>query len=405
MPVANRNLFGRLAGTAFAMRGWASTLALTASLLLSGCSVLPGMSFKGSTPSDDQWVGISNRYHVEAITPELLSAQAEARQHSHLGRANFVLQRQIETYQYKVGPQDVLSIVLWGDPTKTAVFTPMSAPGAAQNSTPAAAGFKVNTDGTIYFPYVGKVPVAGKTTEEIRALLARRMRPYVQDPQITVDVAQFASQQFQIAGVVAKPGLYPITDKPLTVSQAISAAGGVVHQGQAIAATANIIARPLGDLSRVLYVHDHKVALLNLHDLQQYGDETQDRLVYPDDVIQVPDNSFEQIHVIGEVKTPGNYSLNNDSLSLSQALGDAGSIDVETADTARIFIFRGAYQEPHIYWLDASSPDAMLLANDFKLEPQDVVYVASAGLADWNRIISQILPTVQTLYFTKALVK
>ena len=47
----------------------------------------------------------------------------------------------------------------------------------------------------------------------------------------------------------------------------------------------------------------------------------------------------------------------------------------------------------------------MLLATDFELEPQDVVYVATAGISSWNRIVSQILPTVQTLYETKVLIR
>ena len=45
----------------------------------------------------------------------------------------------------------------------------------------------------------------------------------------------------------------------------------------------------------------------------------------------------------------------------------------------------------------------MLLANGFQLKPQDVVYVATAGLVSWDRVINQILPTVQTVYFSKVM--
>jgi polysaccharide biosynthesis/export protein len=126
--------------------------------------------------------------------------------------------------------------------------------------------------------------------------------------------------------------------------------------------------------------------------------------VSPGDIIQVPDNSIEQVHLIGEVLHPGNYPFDNGQLNLAQLLGDAGGLSLETADAARVFVFRGAYEKPQIYWLDARSPDSMLLANGFELQPQDVVYVATAGLVTWDRIITQILPTVQTLYETKVLV-
>ncbi len=381
---------------------------LVASFALGGCSshysgLFPGMGFDGALPSHEAWAGEAGKYGIVAITPDLLLTQTRARQAVAVGRANTALTEEVARYQYKVQPRDVLAIAVWGDPTKTMIFTPMAAPGSMITSNPAASGFKVNTDGTIYFPYAGSVAAATKTTEEIRTDLVRRMTPYIRNPQITVDVAQFNSQKYQVAGVVEKPGLYPITDTPLTVSEAIAAAGGVPPDTQSASSNGNRIAHPLGDLSRVLLVHGHNVTRLDLRALEENGDRSQDRLVAPGDVIRVPDESFEQIHVIGEVHTPGNYALNGNRLNLSDVLGDAGGVDLTTADATRIFIFRGAYQQPQIFWLDASSPDAMLLANGFQLKAQDVVYVATAGLVSWDRVINQILPTVQTVYFTKVM--
>ena len=381
---------------------------LFASVTLGGCSahypgLFPGMGFDGELPSHEAWAGHAEKYGVVPITPALLLAQTQALKAVAIGRANGALAEQIARYRYRVRPRDVLSIAVWGDPTKTMIFTPMAAPGSTVASSPAASGFRVNGDGTIYFPYAGSIAVEGKTAEDIRADLVRRMTPYIRNPQITVDVAQFNSQKYQVAGVVAKPGLYPITNTPITVSEAIAAAGGVPPEMQNAPASGNRIARPLGDLSRVLLVHDHQVTRLNLRALEENGDRSQDRLVEPGDVIRVPDESFEQVHVIGEVRNPGNYALNGNRLNLSDVLGDAGGMDLATADATRIFVFRGAYQQPQIFWLDASSPDAMLLANGFQLKPQDVVYVATAGLVSWDRVINQILPTVQTVYFSKVM--
>ncbi len=378
--------------------------ALLASGLLTGCSsVFPGMSFDGSVPSRNLWEGSpAAKYQVIPISPQLLYREALTNRAHNVGKSNPVLEREIQAYRYMIEPRDVLSIVIWGAPNANSVFTPMGAPGVAVNNIPAASGFRVNGDGMIYFPYVGNVEVAGKTTDQIRASLTERLKPYIQNPQVTVDVSEFNSEHFQLAGVVAKSGLYPITNIPLTVSQAIAAAGGVLPQVTTSSST-NLIARPLGDLSHVIYVHNRMSEVLNLRALEQYGDASQDRLVKPGDTIVVPDNSFEQVHLIGEVRNPGNYPLNNSELNLAQLLGDAGGLDPTTANAERIFVFRGAYQKPEIFWIDASSPDAMLLANGFALEPQDVVYVATAGLASWDRVINQILPTVQTVYFAKVL--
>ncbi len=375
-------------------------------LLIGGCS-LPGMSFSGP-PKSSQGKNLEG-YGIQKITPTLLRTQAEKRSTAKVGQSNPALKQAIEQYKYRVKPRDVLAITIWGDPTKTAAFTPNSLGGgssgsAGQSGTASASGsitgFKVSPDGDIYFPYVGSVHVAGKTLKQVRAQVAKQLKPYINNPQVTVAVAGFNSQQYSISGAIVNPGLYPITDNPRTVAQAISAAGGVLQQTSTVSA---LTAKPLGDLSRVIYIHDGKTRTLNLRALHRLGDASQNRLVRPGDVIQVPDISFSQIHVIGEVLHPGNYSLDSGHLTLSQALGDAGGINLTTANPARIFVFRGAYRKPRIFWLDARSPAAMLLANDFELKPQDVVFIATAGVSSWNRIITQILPTVQLLYQTKVL--
>ena len=110
------------------------------------------------------------------------------------------------------------------------------------------------------------------------------------------------------------------------------------------------------------------------------------------------------MHVLGEVREPGAIAMSRGRLNLAEAITRSGGFDQAAADLERIFVFRGTYEQPNVYWLDARSPDAMLLAAQFPMQPQDVVFVASSGLARWNRIITQILPTVQTLWQTQSFI-
>lgn len=381
-------------------------------LMLAGCS-LPGMSFHGSHKAAKRE---QQGYTVQPITPTLLRAQAEKSAKSDIGEPNPRLKQAIANYSYKIQPQDVVGVTVWGHPE----FSPGGAPtsdavssnannsaitATSGSSSPGQSGFTVQSDGTIFFPYVGKIKVAGLTTDEVRAKLSAALKSYVVDPQIDVNVIGFHGQTYQLAGAVVKPGLYPITNVPVTVSQAIQAAGGILQTVPNVTVGSKASAMALADLAHVVYIHDGKRTVLNMQAFFQYGDQSQDRLVHPGDIIQVPDNSFDQVHLIGEVKDPGNYPLDNGQLNLAQALSDAGGLDLNTANPSRIFVFRGAYEKPQVFWLDAKSPEAMLLATQFVLKPQDVVFVATAGISTWNRIISQILPTVQTLYETKVLVK
>jgi len=384
---------------------------LSIGTVTAGCS-LPGMSFHGR--HQKQTKGQAGKYEVQPITPALLEKQAQARQDTRVGEPNPRLSQAINDYGYHVEPQDVIGVTVWGHPEFSPGGSPsMNLPSAGNapissdgnDQSPGQAGFTVQPDGTIYFPYVGQIQVAGLSTDQIRTKLSKALSKYVVDPQINVTVIGFHSQSYQLAGAVVKPGLYPVTNVPITVSQAIQKAGGILQTVPNVTVASKASATALADLAHVLYIHNGKRTVLNLRDFFEYGDKSQDRLMHAGDVIQVPDNSFDQIHLIGEVKEPGNYPLDNGQLNLAQALGAAGGLDLTTANASRIFVFRGAYSKPKIFWLDAHSPASMLLATQFTLKPQDVVFVATAGISTWNRIISQILPTVQTLYETKVLTK
>jgi len=84
-------------------------------------------------------------------------------------------------------------------------------------------------------------------------------------------------------------------------------------------------------------------------------------------------------------------------MTLTEALSDGGGFNQETSDAARIFVFRGGLGKPAIFHLNAKSPDALLLADRFPLQPHDVIFVDRAEGIRWNQIINQIQPTATLL--------
>jgi polysaccharide export outer membrane protein len=84
-------------------------------------------------------------------------------------------------------------------------------------------------------------------------------------------------------------------------------------------------------------------------------------------------------------------------MSLAEALGDAAGLD-PVSSSGGVYVFRGRYEAPQVYRLDASTADALLLAVQFQLEPHDVVFVSPYRLASWNRVVTQLMPTVQGLW-------
>jgi polysaccharide export outer membrane protein len=83
--------------------------------------------------------------------------------------------------------------------------------------------------------------------------------------------------------------------------------------------------------------------------------------------------------------------------SLAEALGDVGGINPLTANAGQIYVIRGNGTKPQIFHLNASTPDAMVMADQFNLRRRDVVFVDSVPVVRWSRIVSNILPTADFL--------
>lgn len=119
--------------------------------------------------------------------------------------------------------------------------------------------------------------------------------------------------------------------------------------------------------------------------------------------VRVADFRGRKIYVVGEVKKPGLVPLNDQILTIADALALTGGIDQNYGDPKHIYVIRGTVANPVIYWLNAKTPDKLLLAENFNLHPKDVLYVSSAPATRWNRMLNQLLPTLQTVWYTKAI--
>jgi polysaccharide export outer membrane protein len=237
----------------------------------------------------------------------------------------------------------------------------------------------------MYYPYVGVVQVAGKTVSEVRKLLIERLTRVITNPQLDVRVAAFRGNRAHVTGEVARPTAVPLTDVPLRVQDLIAAAGGFT---------------PDADYSNVTLSREGRVYRLNLQTLYENGDLTQNWLIRNGDVVNVADRLRNKVFVLGEVRQPQSRLMNKGRLTLAEVLNETGGFEPSIANVSQIFVLRGDYQAPSIFRLDASSPDALLLATQFQLRPRDVVFVSTYRLAQWNRVIAQILPTVNALWTT-----
>ncbi len=371
-------------------------------LLMSSCTLVPGMHMKnrGLSPALNSQGQIVTPKVIE-ITPQLIQQeQWAAQQTSQFSAVNYQapigFSANASGYEYKVGPQDVLNIIVWDHPN-------LSNPTNSQMGSDKDAGITVDSDGNIYYPYVGLVHVGGLDTDQIRDLLTQKLSVYLKQPQLNVSVLEFNSQKIDITGAVGKPTVIPITNVPMTVLNAVTLAGGPLRCGSSTKLSeASGSGGLCADIRNVQVTHEGVTTQVNLDSLRASNGTSTDWLLYDGDTVFVPNNNFYRIFILGAVNNPGPYNMIDNTMSLKEALGDAGGVS-DISDPTYTYVIRNYQGNPRIFELNARSPDVLNLAGDFILKPEDVVFISTSKLQNFNAIINQFLPSLSTAVYIKSL--
>ncbi len=109
------------------------------------------------------------------------------------------------------------------------------------------------------------------------------------------------------------------------------------------------------------------------------------------------------VYVVGEVQQNQMLPITDVPLNLTSALQLAGWVNSTTANVNQIYVLRLNRSNGSVYafWLDAGSVAAMLFAQSFYLQNNDIVYVSTAGVSQFNRVMTQLLPTAETIWYAK----
>jgi polysaccharide biosynthesis/export protein len=270
----------------------------------------------------------------------------------------------LSEFQDKIHEDDVLQIAIY-HPKRSDVAEAVQYVGNA-------VGYQVR-EGQICLPDLPPVSVAGLTLEEARRKIQEHYNRHICDTEVFVSYRERIARKVELLGLVSLPSV-PI-DGRIRLYDVLSRAR----------------VPPEANLFKSYVVRDGKMLPVDMRKLVKEGDMSQNIVMHGGDKIYIAEPAASSLMIMGEVGRERTIHLPNGFMSLRHALAEAGGIPY-TGDKSYIQIIRGNICKPKIYTLNWEH--VIHLPNDsLLLMPGDIVYVAAKPITEWNRFISQLLPS------------
>lgn len=297
------------------------------------------------------------RAQMSGASPQQLPAQAARATQAGQGQGPILLPKDFA--DLRVAPGDLLSVKVYDTPEMTD-------------------NYRVDQSGNITLPLCGKVSIQGLSLSDAATRIEAALKngQYLANPQVTVDVEQYAGQYVTVLGEVASPGRVQLI-APTTLGEVLAQAGGVT---------------PLaGGTVRIRHGEGSSATEEDLpFSRNESTSGTAAAVIRPGDFVTV--NRVGIVYVLGAVNHPGGYVMQEDGkLNVAEAIALSGGTIV-TAKTNGLRVIR---RKPDGTVLNfALSYDGIADGKQvpMALEPEDIVYVPMskirATFADASSILS-----------------
>jgi polysaccharide export outer membrane protein len=244
-------------------------------------------------------------------------------------------------------------------------------------------GVMITNEGTVDLSLIGSVRLAGLTIDEAQTLLQQAYASHIQKADVSVQLVSPKSLRYYLLGDFSQPGV-KFPERQMALLDALSL-GGNINISDA-------------DLCQAYVAMGTQKLPIDLRALLIDGDLSQNVMLSPGATIVIPPASEEKAFVFGSVGKPGAIDFEGGSLSLLQALAEAG-MDLNSytnAELSQIRIIRSHGAAADFLIVDAQK----ILqggAASFPLEPGDIVFVAPTMVASWNQTLNMLLPSLSTV--------
>lgn len=273
----------------------------------------------------------------------------------------------LEEYKDTIQNGDTLKIALF-HPTRSDLIESIQYIGAS-------VGYTVR-EGNIRLPDIEPVHIEGLTLSEAQDAIQKEYLKEISDVEIYLSYAGRAIRKIELAGLVAQPAM-PVTGKT-----------------RLFEVLANARVPDSANFFKSYVVRDGNPLPVDMHRLMVQGDMSQNIVMQGGDKIYIANPAASTAMILGEVNGQGVINLPSGMMPLRLALAQAGGL-TGSADHRYIQIIRGNIVKPKIYTVTWRHV-VRLPTDSLLIMPGDIVYVAATPIAEWNRFVNNLLPTIST---------
>jgi polysaccharide export outer membrane protein len=353
-------------------------------LAQAGCG-LPGAGPNGQRIID-QPRSSDQTFAVVDVEPDVLNILAARRRPSLAARFG----GQNRPPRVRIAAGDVIAVSLWEAPPGT-LFASSTRSDRIDGTSGATSipPQSVGNDGTIRVPYAGRIKVVGETAADVEKAVTVALANKAVQPQALVEIRQSALNTVTVTGEVAGGARVPVTAGGERVLDVIAAAGGLkVPVKESVIELTRGSATARAPFETVV------------------SNPRENVMVYPGDTLTVV-REPRTFTVLGATTRNAEIPFESDSVSMGEALAQAGGLEDSRADPSAVFLFRlEPYavarkllpddcplldpngKTPIVYRFDLFKPAVFGMLNHFWIEPNDMIYVANASGADTAKFLN-----------------
>jgi len=241
----------------------------------------------------------------------------------------------------------------------------------------------VGPEGTISVPFAGAVPARGRTLSELENDIVARLRGRANAPQVQVRLLRNATATVTLVGEFTQSARLPLTPRGERLLDALAQVGGV---------------KPPVNLTTIQVTRDGANYRMPLAEIIERNENN--ITLAKDDVVTALFQPYS-FTVLGAAGRNDEIRFEAFGITLSQALGRIGGLQDGRANPRGVFLFRwrdrsdpADLRDPVIYNFDFKDPAVYFLAQQFRMDDGDFIYITNSPVAELQRFVGILSQTI-----------